>query len=93
MKRRNGLYKQDMMTNIVGSDRSNGVDRQIGDYLDNYYDDWIDTPIPALDGQTPREAAKSSEGKRMLEDLFDYMHHLPNTVPFPYEKMKEELRI
>ena len=83
-------YNQGIVESAAGLD---GTNREMGSHLDNFFDDWIDTPIPALDGQTPREAAKSREGKRMLEDLFDYMHHLPNTVPFPYEKMKEELRI
>jgi hypothetical protein len=34
---------------------------------------WLDESIPALGGLTPREAAKTSDGRRLLEDLFDYI--------------------
>jgi len=34
---------------------------------------WLDESIPALGGLTPREAAKTPEGREMLEDLFDYI--------------------
>lgn len=34
---------------------------------------WLDEPIPALNGLTPREAAKTPEGRERLEGLFDYI--------------------
>ena len=34
---------------------------------------WLDESIPALGGLTPREAAKTPEGRRLLQDLLDYM--------------------
>ena len=33
---------------------------------------WLDESVPALGGLTPREAAKTAEGRRRLEALFDY---------------------
>ncbi|RKO68052.1 SEC-C metal-binding domain-containing protein [Desulfofundulus salinus] len=38
--------------------------------LDEYYDRWIDKPVPALDGKTPREACRTAEGRARLEELF-----------------------
>ena len=44
--------------------------------LDQHYDKWIDMPLPALDGETPRAAVNDPEGRRKviavmreLEDL------------------------
>jgi hypothetical protein len=34
---------------------------------------WLDESIPALGGLTPREAAKTPEGRELLADLFDYI--------------------
>lgn len=38
-------------------------------FLKNYYHDWLDTSLPALHGKTPREAAKTDEGRERLELL------------------------
>jgi hypothetical protein len=34
-----------------------------------HYARWVDEPVPALNGQTPREAVKSEVGRRAVEDL------------------------
>lgn len=34
-----------------------------------HWDSWVDEPIPALKGQTPREAARSAAGRERLEAL------------------------
>jgi SEC-C motif/Protein of unknown function (DUF2384) len=36
---------------------------------------WVDDPVPALDGLTPREAAKSDEGRVLLEALLRELEH------------------
>ncbi|MCP5505395.1 MAG: SEC-C domain-containing protein [Chlamydiales bacterium] len=38
-------------------------------FLKNYYRDWLDTSLPALHGKTPREAAKTADGRERLELL------------------------
>jgi hypothetical protein len=38
-------------------------------FLKNYYRDWLDTSLPVLKGKTPREAAKTAEGRKRLELL------------------------
>jgi len=44
---------------------------------------WLDESIPALEGKTPREAAKMPEGRQMLEDLFDYIERHQKGRPSP----------
>lgn len=34
-----------------------------------HWESWFDLPIPALDDMTPREAAKTEEGRQLLESL------------------------
>jgi hypothetical protein len=37
-----------------------------------HWDTWFDIPIPDLNDLTPREAATTSEGRDLLESLFNY---------------------
>lgn len=37
--------------------------------LDEYYDHWVDCPISALNGLTPRQACRSSEGRKFLKEM------------------------
>ncbi|MGH8702530.1 MAG: hypothetical protein ACREVR_15365, partial [Burkholderiales bacterium] len=46
------------------------VEREITKrYLDSYYRKWLDEKIPALDGKSPREAARDFEGREQLVEL------------------------
>jgi hypothetical protein len=40
-----------------------------------HYAKWPDEPLPALDGRTPREAARSEAGRRALDDLLRDMEN------------------
>lgn len=40
--------------------------KEVDETLDDYYTSWIDQPNPALKGKTPRQAAKSTEGRNNL---------------------------
>ena len=39
------------------------------DHLSKHYRDWVDQPVPALDGKTPRAAAKDPQARVKVEDL------------------------
>lgn len=39
--------------------------------LERIYGDWADEPIPALGGQTPRQAAKTSKGRKKVIELLE----------------------
>lgn len=38
-------------------------------FLESYYKDWCDMKIPMLGDKTPREAIKTEEGKKLVNDL------------------------
>jgi hypothetical protein len=48
----------------------------VGAYYDRHYRDWLDTPLPALDGDTPRSAAASKTGRPRLVTLLKDMESL-----------------
>jgi len=59
---------------------------------------WLDESIPALDGLTPREAARTPEGRQMLDDLFAYIERQyprdtrpPGMMSPDYRKAKQML--
>ncbi len=45
------------------------VRAQITAMMQDRWKRWLDEPIPALDGKTPRQAAKTKEGRERLEAL------------------------
>lgn len=43
--------------------------------LDRHYREWMDSPIPALKGKTPREAVGLKDYRYLLEDLLRQLEH------------------
>ncbi|MCJ7504498.1 MAG: hypothetical protein MUP80_15770 [Acidobacteriia bacterium] len=62
-----------------------------------HYEEWPDHPLPALDGQTPREAAKDRLGRQRLIDLIREMEYMeqrtssPGHVSYDWNKMRRRL--
>jgi hypothetical protein len=57
------------------------VEREILSKIKNeHYERWVDERLPALDGQTPREAARSVMGRRALEDLLRTMENAEERI-------------
>ena len=56
---------------------------------------WPDQSIPALDGKTPREAAKTREGRRKLDVLLKDAEHLEQSLDpaerFDFSDLRKEL--
>jgi hypothetical protein len=59
---------------------------------------WLEESIPALGGLTPREAAQTAKGRKLLAALFDYMDRQTEQYPTPpgmfspdYNKAKKML--
>ena len=48
----------------------------LGGYYDKHYRAWVDTVLPALGGQTPREAARSKTGRPKVIALLKDMESL-----------------
>lgn len=60
-----------------------------------HYRDWLDTPVPALDGKTPRAAARGKRTREKLDLLLREMenreHRLPAAGRFEMSRLRREL--
>ncbi|MFA4902303.1 MAG: MbcA/ParS/Xre antitoxin family protein [Desulfobaccales bacterium] len=67
----------------------------IKDMYDNHYREWLDSPIPALDGKTPRKAIRSKEGRHRVEDLLRQMEYLRDESDNAYDIswVRKELKL
>lgn len=67
--------------------------------LDEHYAEWIDQPLRALNGKTPREAAKTSEGRKGLNLVLNelesiYEHAKMRGEPyFDLNKIRKQLKL
>lgn len=67
------------------------------DSLEDHYRKWVDTPIPALKGATPREASKTKEGRTVLEELLKNLENIElrrwrsEGVGYQVDKLRREL--
>ena len=53
--------------------------------LDKHYSDWIDQPLHALNGKTPREAAKTTKGRKDLNLVLNELESL-----YKHAKLRDE---
>ena len=65
------------------------------DFKRRHYADWLDTAIPALGGQTPREAMRTAKGREAVDVLLKDMENLEQRVPagsaFDFSALRREL--
>jgi hypothetical protein len=58
------------------SSRPPEVERELaGKVLAEHYDRWLDMPLPALDGKTPRQAAAAPEDRARVVDLLKLLEN------------------
>lgn len=55
------------------------------------WNEWLDTPVPALDGETPREATASEAGRERLAALLDDFEWRGGVQPAPVERLRAQL--
>ena len=48
----------------------------VGQYYEEHYRKWLDEPLPALDGRTPREAAALKSARPKLISLLKAMENM-----------------
>ena len=67
--------------------------RDIEAHITNHYMNWLDTPLPALKGRTPREACRDEQGRAEVTTLIRNMPDPAGNVPVavPREAMLREL--
>ncbi len=68
------------------------IQEKIKAMAERHWKDWLDTPIPALKDQTPREAAKSRIGRERLDALFLQFEQYAGQEPQPFEPDIDALR-
>ncbi len=66
-------------------------------YKENHYRKWLDMPLPALGGKTPRAAARSAKSRReldlLLRDIENRESRLPEAARFDVAGLRRELRL
>lgn len=66
-------------------------------FLDDYYDRWLDHPLSVLNGLTPRQACRSTEGKERLKEMLRELEQVEiereyNSEPaYDFQKVWREL--
>lgn len=58
----------------------------------NYWEEWFDEPIPALDNQSPIQASKSQSGREKLKALLTYYEYVDNQRPDSQQSLKANVR-
>jgi hypothetical protein len=73
------------------------ADRILLDYKERHYADWIDQPLPALGGKTPREMARSARGRPAVDVLLKHMENHERRsggdAAFDFRKIRRELKL
>lgn len=73
--------------------------KELDKKLEEHYAEWIDLPLPALDGLTPRKAAGTAEGRKMLDIVLrelENIYKLARERGEPYydiKKVRHELKL
>jgi len=73
------------------------VTKQIDDFFEKYYEDWINMKIPSFDNMTPLQVLKTEKGKEKIENLLRDIENeyerspLEDFPAFPIEKIRKRL--
>ena len=69
--------------------------RIIQEYKSKHYVDWVDHPLPALHGKSPREAVRTKAGRAQVDLLLkeheNHEAHLPPEQQFDFSAVRAEL--
>jgi hypothetical protein len=58
------------------------VQEKVTKALTEFWENWVDTDIPALEGKTPREAVRTADGRESVEALLKDAERLQGRDPF-----------
>ena len=71
------------------------VARLLREFQREHYEDRADQPLPALHGETPREAAQTQEGSAaldvLLEDMENREQRAPGGLTYDFAELRREL--
>ncbi|MAE94646.1 MAG: hypothetical protein CL910_08305 [Deltaproteobacteria bacterium] len=67
------------------------------EFKQNHYDGWLDEPLPALGGKTPRESAATAQGRAavdvLLKDMENHERRSAGASAFDFSPLRRELRL
>lgn len=73
------------------------ADEIMRSFKERHYAEWPDIPLPALEGKTPREAARSARGRKKLAALIGDMEknelRQPAETRYDFTKLRRVLRV
>ena len=61
------------------------IQAQVAEMFSRHWEGWVDQPIPALEGKSPREAVKTAEGREAVEALLKDNERNPGEDAFTAE--------
>lgn len=71
------------------------VEQQLLEFKRRHYAEWIDLPVPALNGETPREAVRSADGRAAVDALLKSAENTENRsargATFDFSGIRREL--
>jgi len=74
-----------------------GAEQLLLEFKQRHYADWLDEPLPALRGKTPREAAQAAAGRSavdvLLKDMQNHEQRSATGAPFDFSTLRRELRL
>jgi hypothetical protein len=77
--------------------RPPGAEQLLLEFKQRHYADWLDQPLPALRGKTPREAARAAGGRAavdlLLKDIENHERRTAHGAPFDFSALRRELRL
>ena len=82
---------------IEDDDVPSSVTKQIDNFFEKYYEDWINMKIPSFDNMTPLQVLKTKEGIEKIENLLRDIENeyerssLDDFFAFPVEKIRKRL--
>jgi hypothetical protein len=69
----------------------------VRDFKAQHYADWLDQPLPALGGRTPREAAQTPSGRSevdvLLKEMENFEQRMPADAQFDFSQLRTELAL
>ena len=66
----------------------------VKEWAEQHWREWLDSPLPALQGKSPREAATTPEGRERLDALLSSFARMKKANPLlsaPLERLRKEL--
>lgn len=76
---------------------SGEIQQALLDFKRRHYADWIDQPLPALAGGTPRRAARTAAGRAavdvLLKDMENHEQRAGDGAPFDFSEIRRALRL